>query len=215
VASLNPDFDPIGYQAETHLQFPRHWGLGSSSTLIALIARWAQCDPFQLFFATQSGSGYDLAVALEGRPVLYTLRPTGPDYRAVDYHLPAHDTLYFIHHGHKQSSDAEIRRTANKPPDPHLLTDIQHISNQIAQTTQPDDFDYLLSHHEQLISRLIDRPPLKEEKFKDYPHLIKSLGAWGGDFFLVRANDRTDLQYFRQRGYTTILSASEILAGYA
>lgn len=212
---LNPEFDPAGYQAETRLQFPRHWGLGSSSTLVALLAHWAQCDAFQLFFATHSGSGYDVAVALVGRPILYTLQSTGPEYRPIDYHLPDHETLYFIHHGHKQSSEAEIHRTAHKTPDPHLLSDIQHISNKIAQTTQPDDFDYLLSHHEQLISRLIDTPPLKEQNFKNYPHLIKSLGAWGGDFFLVRANDRTDLQYFRQRGYTTILSASEILAGYA
>lgn len=35
---------------ETKLEFPRDWGLGSSSTLINNIAQWAQIDAFKLLF---------------------------------------------------------------------------------------------------------------------------------------------------------------------
>ena len=41
---LNPNFlgSDQGFRVKTHLQFPRSWGLGSSSTLINNIAQWAR-----------------------------------------------------------------------------------------------------------------------------------------------------------------------------
>ena len=37
-----------GIRITTQLHFERSWGLGSSSTLVALIAQWAEVDPFAL-----------------------------------------------------------------------------------------------------------------------------------------------------------------------
>jgi hypothetical protein len=34
--------------------------------------------------------------------------------------------------------------------------------------------------------------------------MIKSLGAWGGDFILISKTDQY-LKYFHDRGYTTVL----------
>ena len=47
---LNPDFltSQGALQVTTRLDFPRDWGLGSSSTLINNIAQWAEVDAFQL-----------------------------------------------------------------------------------------------------------------------------------------------------------------------
>jgi len=39
-------------------------GLGSSSTLIVNISKWANVDPFQVHKLISKGSGYDIAASL-------------------------------------------------------------------------------------------------------------------------------------------------------
>ena len=39
-----------GAMVTTRLEFPKGWGLGSSSTLIAMLAQWAGVDPYQLLW---------------------------------------------------------------------------------------------------------------------------------------------------------------------
>src|SRR5690606_1062656 len=62
-ARLNSDFLSKWkrYRVTTALEFDPEWGLGSSSTLIANLAEWAELSPFELYFDTQEGSGYDVA----------------------------------------------------------------------------------------------------------------------------------------------------------
>lgn len=62
-----------GLRVQTRLDFPRHWGLGSSSTLIALLVRWLKVEPWALYRRVQTGSGYDLAIALEGRALVFRM----------------------------------------------------------------------------------------------------------------------------------------------
>ena len=50
-------------QITTKLDFPNNWGLGSSSTLISLVAQWTKTDPYALLEKTFGGSGYDIACA--------------------------------------------------------------------------------------------------------------------------------------------------------
>ena len=61
---LNPDFlnNGNGFKIETHLEFPKNWGLGTSSTLISNIANWANVDAYLLLENTFGGSGYDLSL---------------------------------------------------------------------------------------------------------------------------------------------------------
>ena len=63
---------------ETRLDFDPAWGLGSSSTLIANLARWAGINPYQLLRDTFGGSGYDIACATADTPVFYQLRQGQP-----------------------------------------------------------------------------------------------------------------------------------------
>ncbi len=62
---LNPDFlnDKKGFEVTTKLEFPNFWGLGTSSTLINNIAKWANVDAYRLLKLTFGGSGYDIACA--------------------------------------------------------------------------------------------------------------------------------------------------------
>jgi len=68
----NPKFiNKLVDNVTTKLTFPRNWGLGTSSTLIHLIAQWAKCDPFELLFEAFGGSGYDIACAGADGPISY------------------------------------------------------------------------------------------------------------------------------------------------
>ena len=69
VRKQNPDFlrgESGAVHVETRLEFPLEWGLGSSSTLISNLSRWASVSPFQLQSEVLGGSGYDIACAQVG-----------------------------------------------------------------------------------------------------------------------------------------------------
>ena len=73
---LNPEFltGSSGVEVKTTLDFPREWGLGSSSTLVNNIAQWAEVDPFKLLWNSFGGSGYDIAAASRDTPILYSVK---------------------------------------------------------------------------------------------------------------------------------------------
>ncbi|MCA1965108.1 MAG: GHMP kinase, partial [Flavobacterium sp.] len=76
----NPSFlEKEGYEIETHLTFPRLWGLGTSSTLINSIADWLKIDAFELLQKSFGGSGYDIACAKSNSPIVYHLENDKPD----------------------------------------------------------------------------------------------------------------------------------------
>ena len=71
----NPSFlEKEGYEIETHLTFPRLWGLGTSSTLINSIGDWLNIDAFELLQKSFGGSGYDIACAKSNSPIVYYFR---------------------------------------------------------------------------------------------------------------------------------------------
>ena len=102
---LNPDFftQAEGIHAITELEFPKNWGLGSSSTLINNIAQWAEVDAFQLLWNSFGGSGFDIAAAQNDGPVFYT--KNGTDYSVQRVTLPWDftDALFFVHLNEKTS----------------------------------------------------------------------------------------------------------------
>ena len=52
--------------------------------------------------------------------------------------------------------------------------------------------------------KLLIKNPIKKDLFPDFNGGIKSLGAWGGDFFLA-TGDRSEMKYFHDKGFTTII----------
>ncbi len=70
-------FEPgKSYSFSTVSTFDHSWGMGSSSALIANLARWAMIDPFDLFHRLNKGSGYDVAAALARRTHSFQHFPT-------------------------------------------------------------------------------------------------------------------------------------------
>ena len=80
----------------------------------------------------------------------------------------------------------------------------------MAQCTDLNEFQLLMTEHERIIGGILGRRSVKEELFPDYPYAIKSLGAWGGDFIMAVGDDQCR-SYFKTKGYTTVLSFQEMI----
>lgn len=93
-----------GKKVTSHLDFDRHWGLGSSSTLIHCLASWLEVDAFALLEATFGGSGYDLACAAAKGPILFQRQNGLPVWKEIDWKPSWLDKTYFLYLNQKQNS---------------------------------------------------------------------------------------------------------------
>jgi mevalonate kinase len=212
---LNPAFlsAESGFIITTKLDFPENWGLGSSSTLINNIAQWAMVDAYELLALTFGGSGYDIACAQHKLPITFTLDPLKKSrtITTVDFNPSFKDQLFFVHLNQKQNSREGIKHYHKKKNNlSSAISEIDVITKHIINCKVVSEFETLILKHEQIISKLIDLPTVKSALFKEYPKAIKSLGAWGGDFILATGSF-DDRAYFRQKGYHTIISYSDMI----
>jgi len=76
--------------------------------------------------------------------------------------------------------------------------------------TTLETFQFLMQNHENIISNIIKKKPIKETLFNDFNGSIKSLGAWGGDFVLV-ASEVDPTSYFKNKGFNTIIPYQDMI----
>jgi len=210
---LNPKFieDSEGYTISTELTFPKLWGLGTSSTLINNIAQWLDIDAFELLRRSFGGSGYDIACAQKDTPILYWLEEGKPRIEKTVFNPPFASNMYFVYLNKKQSSKAAIASYYNKQ------NNIGEASKKINQITESlliaedlKTFAYLIEKHEMIMSDVLEMQTIQETYFSDFKGVVKSLGAWGGDFVLVLSkNDPSE--YFKEKGFPTILTYEEMI----
>jgi mevalonate kinase len=174
------------FVVHTELDFDIRWGLGSSSTLVSNIAFWFQTDPFKLFKKVFPGSGYDIFCARSGKPIIFQLDGGDPLVREVEFKPEFMNDLYFIYLGNKQDSQASVSKFRQE-----YSIDRSHL-NRISGLTEAMLFQHdlqgfmeLLEEHESLMSEILGVPPVGSSMFRDFPGVVKSLGAWGGDFVLA------------------------------
>jgi len=200
-----------GLVIESGLEFPRNWGLGSSSTLVLNIAKWLEIDPFVLQFKIFGGSAYDIACGLKESPIHYQLKNGKPQTEMVSFNPPFKDKLFFVHLGKKQDSRAAIRDFMQNGSDKHEeIEKITALTVKVTNSDKLNEFEELIEKHEFLMAEVLNTKPIQQLYFADYPGHIKSLGAWGGDFILATGSDEEQM-YFMERGYTTILSYPEMV----
>ncbi len=212
--TLQPNF--LGRVSEkkvtTSLEFPKEWGLGSSSTLINNIAQWAGVNAYTLLWNAFSGSGYDIACAQHDKPLLYQLHDSLPKVTTVAYDPPFAAHLFFVYLNRKQNSREGIARYRGVTFDkPRLIREISEITQAILQSSQLEEFQSLLQKHENLLSDVLQLPGIQELQFQDYPGQIKSLGAWGGDFILAAGPQNTP-DYFIAKGFETVIPYRDLIA---
>lgn len=205
---LNPHIEEV----ITELDYPAEWGLGSSSTLISLLSRWAQVNPYEVLAEYSGGSGYDIACASSFSPLLYRVTETGPESTHVNFKPDYSDRLFFVYSGRKQRSDKEVRAFDKTKVTKSHIREIDRINNTILGATGIEEFMQAVEEHEMILSGLLSRPALKQT-FSDFPGVVKSLGAWGGDFFLAASTEEPDFieTYFRSRGHQTIFPFSNLV----
>lgn len=222
--SMNSDFVPITNlqsQITSHLQFPRLWGLGTSSTLIYLVSQWAEIDPFELSARTFGGSGYDIACAGAEWPILYRLENGKPKVEPCHFFPPFHNSLYFIYLGQKQDSREGIRQYRQRFTNddlrmtmlPELVDKISELTKQFLVASTLEEFDELIRQHEMLVAETIGLPRAKALFFDDFWGEVKSLGAWGGDFVLVTSDRPMEetRHYFNEKGLEVFLPFEELV----
>lgn len=219
---LAPQFlnNSKGVRVKTHLEFPRNWGLGSSSTLIHNVAQWADVNPYTLLQATMEGSGYDIACASAQTPISYTRDPKGfkPEINPITLSKALTPHLLFVHLNTKQNSRAGIKAYhTQKIKQPKLfvttLEKVSQWSNKIKHCTNLSQFITLIKQHEQYVSALLETPTVATTHFSDFNGGIKSLGAWGGDFIMAVSTTQTLTEmkaYFNTKGYPTALSYAQM-----
>ena len=199
-------------RVETKLDFPREWGLGSSSTLISMIAQWAEVDPYELLWNSFGGSGYDIACARASSPILYQLTEGKAKVYPIYYNPPFAASLFFVYLNKKQNSREGIALyqglKKNKKP---LVTQLSQLTEEIYRTHSLDTFSKLLSEHEAVLSSYLRLPTVKDSLFKDFSGTIKSLGAWGGDFVLAIGEESYIKEYFISKGMQTILPFAQMI----
>lgn len=205
---LNPDFiqNSEGYSITTHLTFPRNWGLGTSSTLINNIAQWLQIDAFVLLNNSFGGSGYDIACAQNDNPIVYHLDLGLPIVEKVTFDPEFKNNLYFVYLDKKQNSKSAIAAYYNNKNE-HLsenIATINKLTQEVLTAKTVQEFASILEEHEAEMSHILELTNAKESFFPDFNGVIKSLGAWGGDFVMAIAKENPTL-YFKERGYTTII----------
>jgi mevalonate kinase len=221
---LNPDFlsgneigSMEGYKAVTRLNFDKNWGLGTSSTLVFLIAQWAKIDPYELQFRTFGGSGYDIACAASDCPIIYSIENNRPVISPSRFCPIFHRQLYFIYLGKKQNSREGIRKYKSISKS---VTKAIELASQITAlmsiAQQLHEFESYMLQHEDLVSKTIGLEKVKDRLFPDYWGQVKSLGAWGGDFVLAtsRESEEVTRKYFCDKGYSVFFRFEELVLSF-
>lgn len=217
ISKLNPDFNKIqtGYNCYSEIEWPIEYGLGSSSTLINNLSKWANVNPYKLNKKIFNGSGYDVACASSKKPIFYQLSGDENLIKEAAFNPHYHKNIAFIYLGKKQNSKLEIEKYKlnRKQFSNSLLTEISQISVELAEQKELPGFQKLIVQHESIISKLIQKEPVKKIYFTDFEGAIKSLGAWGGDFILASSENGFDYiqNYFNKKGLNIILTYKDII----
>jgi mevalonate kinase len=210
---LNPDFilESKGYKITTELTFPKFWGLGTSSTLINNIAQWLKIDAYELLKSSFGGSGYDLACAQNDTAILYQLVDEKPLVKTISFNPDFSDKIYFVYLNRKQSSKSAIASYLDKQGNiGPAIKKINAITEQIIDAKEPKEFALALQKHEIEMSNILQQETVQETYFDDFSGVIKSLGAWGGDFVLAIAKENPT-GYFKERGYSVVIPYNEMI----
>lgn len=162
------------------------------------------------------GSGYDIAAASAHGPIFYKRNLENeylPDISSATFNTDFIENIYFLYSGKKKNSREGIAAYRSKSLNPVYLSEISSITEKVAETKKFSDFSELIKIHELLTSNHLDLVPIQKEYFSDFPGVVKSLGAWGGDFLMILSEMPKDeiSSYFYKKGYQTLFSYREII----
>ncbi|WP_397303168.1 GYDIA family GHMP kinase [Nonlabens ulvanivorans] len=202
-----------GFNAITTLDFNRKYGMGTSSTLISLIAQWLECDAYMLQFDCFGGSGYDIACATENSRLIYNYNNGQPIVEPFDWNPTIMESIFFVYLNRKQNSRDSIARFDNSLITDELRKELDEMPQRFKDASNDvAHFNEVINRHEAIISSLIGLEPVKQKLFPDYTQAIKSLGGWGGDFIMC-TGDIEERAYFKSKGFEIVLEWDDVVSG--
>tara|TARA_Y100000385_G_scaffold246898_1_gene266541 strand:+ start:3333 stop:4238 length:906 start_codon:yes stop_codon:yes gene_type:complete len=198
---------------KTFLEFPQKWGLGSSSTLISLLAQWANIDPYKLLDKTFGGSGYDIACATAHEPIIY--QNLNDQIRIENCKLSGQwtDHTYFVYLNQKKNSREAIAYYQSLSNTKEIVEAINRLTLALAVSSDVDSSIDILVEHEALMSNKLNLASVNVGLFDDFKGACKSLGAWGGDYIMVLSKEEPGYvkDYFTKKGLDTIFAFEELI----
>jgi mevalonate kinase len=213
----NPHFlrDEVDVTVETKLEFPKEWGLGSSSSLLYNIAQWAYIGPFDLAMKSFGGSGYDIACAQSMGPIHYQLADKLPRWQPVGFNPSFQENIFLLYLGKKRNTREAVGqfKKLDESERKNPIQDVTALTREITVAQDLRHFNRVIREHELLISMSLKMKSIKDEFFSSFWGEVKSLGAWGGDFALVTSerNFSDTRDYFQAKGLETLIAFDELV----
>jgi len=212
IHTFNSPQKSIGNEFIWKINFDRNWGLGSSSTLINNLSKWAKVNPYKLLFSVFNGSGYDIACCDKSNPIIFQKKD---DYLSVSnttFNPDFLNNLFLIFLNKKQDTQKSIQNfLKTDEPFSEEINQINEIVHEIENVKDITTFESLIERHEKIIAKILQIPTIQNEKFTDYNNgVIKSLGSWGGDFVLATGDEKS-MDYFKEKGFNTVKKISDLL----
>ena len=207
----NPE-KSIGNEFIWKINFNINWGLGSSSTLINNLSKWAKVNPYKLLFSVFNASGYDIACCDKSNPIIFQKKD---DYLSVSdttFNPNFLNNLFLIFLNKKQDTQKSVQNFLETDQSLNEgINQINEIVHEIENVKDITTFESLIERHEKIIANILQMPTIQNEKFTDYNNgVIKSLGSWGGDFVLATGDEKS-VDYFKEKGFNTIRKISDLL----
>ena len=214
IKDLNPAWWKQVQRLKFKIDFPKQWGLGTSSTMIYTLSEASGLDPYEMLRATFGGSGYDIACASANAPILYSRNEFGQaELEAIPFEPIKSDQFAFVYLGNKADTAASISyfKSLGKVPN-SLIDEISDISTSLTKARSHEYMIELLQRHEYLIGTYLKIEPVQKRLFTDFKGVVKSLGAWGGDFVCVLSEDpMDDYSYFYNKGYYNVFPFKKMI----
>lgn len=206
-----PDFLRGGWWVRTDLDFNPAFGMGSSSTLLALLCDAAGADAFPVLKNTFGGSGYDLACAFVQTPIRYTLTGNSAHTEPVSLAPDVANHILFVYSGNKMVSSGEVKKFSALTIPTETVEIFTAFTREALAATDHRRFAQTMRAHEEQLGQLLEQPVL-QTRFADFDGTVKSMGAWGGDFFMAIADDvEAAKAYFEANDYGPVYRYSEIV----
>ena len=212
IHKFNKPEKSIGNEFIWKINFNINWGLGSSSTLINNLSKWAKVNPYKLLFSVFNGSGYDIACCDKSNPIIFQKKDNYLSVSDTTFNPNFLDNLFLIFLNKKQDTQKSVQNFLET--DQSLsegINQINEIVHEIENVKDITTFESLIERHEKIIANILQMPTIQNEKFPDYNNgVIKSLGSWGGDFVLATGDEKS-VDYFEEKGFNTIRKISDLL----
>jgi mevalonate kinase len=205
-----PPLKMSGKSFRFDINFHRKYGFGTSATFISLLSQWSGIDPYLLLEKSFGGSGFDVATATSGTPLVYQMKERS--IKPVIIPEAIQQQLLFIYSGKKQHSAKEVLSFVKMHTSENQISQMNTIVDSVVGCEDIGTLESLMEESEILLSGILHAIPVKKMYFDDYPFAIKSLGAWGGDFIMATFRDEDAArQYFSEKDCKPIFNYKQLI----